>query len=59
MAGFKYYRRMREELALDGCPRIPERDALLDALIREHGPAGRPDVAREIEQARRMACAHH
>jgi hypothetical protein len=34
-----------ERFTSNDCPRIPEIDELLEALIREHGEAGRPDLA--------------
>jgi hypothetical protein len=43
--------KLRELIALFGrdympneCPRIPEFDALLEALRLHHGPDGRPDL---------------
>ena len=48
---FTYYRHLLEEPAPDGCPRIPQSDPLIEALVREHGTAGRPDIAPEIALA--------
>jgi hypothetical protein len=48
---FRYYRRdLAEGLVKDGRPMIPEHDLLLEALVREHGEAGRPDIALEIRR---------
>jgi hypothetical protein len=43
---------------LEGCPRIPNDDPLLAALIREHGPEGRPDLVRELRPDLWRDCVH-
>jgi hypothetical protein len=54
----KYYRKDLAEGLHAGRPRIGQRDQLLEALIREHGPDGRAGIAKEIAAAlRRIATA--
>jgi hypothetical protein len=41
-----------ETLKAEGRPRIPDFDPLLGALVREHGPTGRPDIAPQLSKQR-------
>jgi hypothetical protein len=42
-----------EEQPLVTCLDEHDRDLLLEALIREHGPGGRPDIAPELLRAKK------
>jgi hypothetical protein len=39
-----------ETLKAEGRPRIPDLDPLLGALVRVHGPNGRPDIAPQLSK---------
>jgi hypothetical protein len=51
---FWYYKKLNQMLqdrSGDGRPRIPEEhDELLQVLVREHGPAGRRDIAPQLRR---------